>query len=244
MNLIALMSDATEVVAQESQISPTVIAKFVILIVIVAGICVYFILKPSDARKKLAEEYLTKLATDVMNIAFANLDIEIASNIMESTIAFKYEEFRKAVIEAIKKDSWDFVQSSIKYSITHDKLDPLAARLISEDSVNKLVDLVLGRADMQTSMRNAYETLTNKVLKEMEEEEAKAKQLADMAEAQPEEPSDPVDDSVVECFTDNTNSDIDDSVVLEPISKDDPDLQLEIDDDDILDDDNNPNTVG
>ena len=191
--------------------------KFGVLFVVIVAISVYFVLKPTEEKKNMAKEFLAKLATNVMQIAFANLSVDVCAQTMNDAISFDYATFKKKVTESITKDSWDFVQTALKYAVENDGLDPFIARLIKEESVDGLVNLVLSRPDMETAIRKAYDLLTKSTFEEIEKAEEEAKKEAEAAEAQPAEPSDPVVDEQTECFTDNLNTNIDDSVAKEII---------------------------
>ena len=240
MLLSEIVEENTEVVAETAKTifgyPVETVMKFAILIAIVIAISVWFILRPSDEKKKIAQDYLTKMATQVMEIALANISVDLSKDLMNGAVEFDYKTFEQRALEAIKDDSWDFVKSSVKYGVDHDQLDPLASRLITEESVDALVKLVMGRTDMKEAMKNAYNYLTTSMIKEMEDEAAKAKQLADWAEAQPAEPSDPVSDETVEALMPD-DTPMDDSVCYEPVV--DPSI-----DPDTVDDDGNPNTHG
>ena len=176
------------------------VVKFGILILIVAAISVWFIMRPTDEKKKIAQDYLAKMATQVMEIALANISIDLSKQIMVDAVNFDYKTFKEKALAAIKKDSWDFVKTSIKYAVDNNELDPLASRLITEESVNALVDLIMGRTNMEEALRDAYNYLADSTIKEMEEEAEKAKKLAEWAEAQPAESGGPVEDKTVEAF--------------------------------------------
>ena len=161
-------------------------------------------------------------------------------DIMVGAVEFDYKTFEQRALAAIKSDSWDFVKSSIKYAVDKGELDPLASRLITEESVNALVDLVMGRSDMKEALKNAYNYLANSVVKEMNDEAEKAKQLAAWAESQPFEPSDPIKEESVEALMPSElppGVEYDDSDTYEPIF--DPSI-----DPDTVDDDGNSSTKG
>ena len=105
---------------------------------------------------------------------------------------------------------------------------------------NALVDLVMGRSDMKEALKNAYNYLANSVVKEMNDEAEKAKQLAAWAESQPFEPSDPIKEESVEALMPSElppGVEYDDSDTYEPIF--DPSI-----DPDTVDDDGNSSTKG
>lgn len=250
--LTAEIANDAEVVSEVTEATKTIfgypmetVLKFGILIVIVVAICVWFIFRPSDEKKKIAQDYLTSMATQVMEIAFANISIDLTQDIMVDAIKFDYKTFEEKVLEAIKKDSWDFVKTSIKYAVDNGKLDPLASRLITEESVNALVKLIVGRPDMKEAFKDAYNHLANTIVKDMQDEAEKAKQLAEWAEKQPSEPGDPVSTETVNVLAADKTK-VDDSDTIEIIEKSET-TDVLIDpsiDPDTIDDDNDPNTVG
>ena len=248
MNFILL----SEVVEETTQATKTIfgypvetVAKFGILILIVVAISVWFIMRPTDEKKKIAQDYLTKMATQVMNIAFSNMSIDLAKQNMKEALGFDFENFKIQILKAIKDDSWDFVKSALKYGVEHNEIDPLATRLITEESVNALVDLVMGRSDMQEALKNAYNYMVEQHIKEAEEEEKKAKQLADWAESQPAEPSDPVEEKTVEALVPGElppGVEYDPSATEEIIPGTEETVEIPVDptvDPDVIDDHNN-----
>ena len=220
MNFIIL----SEIVEETTEATKTIfgypvdiVAKFGILILIVAAISVWFIMRPTDEKKKIAQDYLTKMATQIMNIAFANMSIDLSGQIMQDALQFDFKTFKEQVLKAIKTDSWDFVKSALKYGVDKGEIDPLASRLITEESVNALVDLVMGRSDMQEALKNAYTYITEKYIKDVEEEDKKSKALAEWAESQPAESGDPVPSETIEVLAPDDPEPIDDSAAIEPI---------------------------
>ena len=244
MNFILLseiIEEETEVVTETAKTifgyPVETVAKFGILILIVAAISVWFILRPTDEKKKLAQDYLTKMATQIMNIAFANMSIDLSGQIMQGAMQFDYKTFKEQALKAINDDSWEFAKASIKYAVDKGELDPLASRLITEESVAALVKLVMGRPDMEEALKNAYRYITETYIKEVEEEDKKAKQLAAWAEAQPAESGGEVPKESIEILAPDDPNPVDDSIITEPIF--DPSV-----DPDTVDDDGNSSTKG
>jgi len=92
------------------------------------------------------------------------------------------------------------VETALKQAIKEGKIDPIAAKYIKKESVESLVDLIISRDDILQKVKKAYDYMSNEVLMTILKEEEKARKEAEEAEAQEEEPSDPVTEDSVEAF--------------------------------------------
>ena len=172
--------------------------RLIILAVIVLAICAYFILKPTEERKSTAKNYLNSLATNIMGIVLANIDFRV--NSFTGKIETNFDDFKQSLVDEIYKESWDFVETVIKKEVKDGKLDSIASKYIKRQSVESLVDLVMSRDDITKKLKVAYERLSNEVIQEMMKEEEAARIAAEKAEAEEEEPGDPVSEDSVEAF--------------------------------------------
>ena len=217
MNYMLLAAEVSEEVVEEATAQPFTISaatlRLIILGVIVLAICGYFILKPTEERKNNAKKYLNGLATNILGIILANIDFKIDS--FTGKVETNFDDFKQNIIDEIYKESWDFVDSTIKKAVADGKIDALASRYIKKESVESLVDLIVSRDDVITKFKKAYDMLSDEVIKEIMKEEEQARLAAEEAESQEEEPGDPVVEDSVEAFGSNEPNP-DDSEICEP----------------------------
>ena len=210
MNFMLLSETVTEEVVETTNtdvinetlnkitLIPAPTLRLIILGVIVAAICAYFIFKPTEERKNLAKKYLNDLATNIMSIILANLDFKV--NSFTGKIEANFDDFKQDLLDEIYKESWDFVETALKQAVKEGKIDSIAAKYIKKESVESLVDLIISRDDILQKVKKAYDYMSNEVLMAILKEEEKARKEAEEAEAQEEEPSDPVTEDSVEAF--------------------------------------------
>lgn len=208
MNFMLLTAEVTEEVVENTETTNEVIERLtsisaptlrlIILGVIVAAICAYFIFKPTEERKSMAKKYLNNMATNILSITLANLDFKV--NSFTGKVEANFDDFKQDLLDEIYKESWDFVDTAIKQGVKEGKIDPIAAKYIKKESVESLVNLIISRDDVVQKLKRAYDTLSNEVIAAIMKEEAKARQEAEEAEAQEEEPGDPVPEESVEAF--------------------------------------------
>ena len=197
MNYMLLAAEVTEEVTNGFSVTAPQL-RLIILAVIVLAICAYFILKPTEERKSTAKNYLNSLATNIMGIVLANIDFRV--NSFTGKIETNFDDFKQSLVDEIYKESWDFVETVIKKEVKDGKLDSIASKYIKRQSVESLVDLVMSRDDITKKLKVAYERLSNEVIQEMMKEEEAARIAAEKAEAEEEEPGDPVSEDSVEAF--------------------------------------------
>lgn len=195
---------------------PASTIRVALLAILVLGICIYFILKPTEARKNTAKKYLNDLATNIMSIVLANIDFKVDS--FTGKIETNFDDFKDSLVQEIYAESWNFVETAIKQEVKDGNLDPIASKYIKKESVESLVDLVMGRDDIIQKLKSAYNHLSNEVIQSILLEEAKAKEAAEEAEKQEEEPSTPVEEESVEAFSSSETPTEDSIELYEPVA--------------------------
>lgn len=222
MNFMLLTAEVSEEVVQQTNQIPTIAPstfRLIVLGVIVVGICIYFIFRPTNERKNMAKKYLNSLATNILGIVLANLDFKI--NTFTGKIETNFEDFKKSLVDEIYKESWDFVETVIKKAVKDGKIDSIAAKYIKKESVESLVDLVISREDIVVKFKKAYDRLSNEVLNQIMKEEEKARLEAEAAEEQEEEPGEIKEDDSIEAFAVENIPETDSMDLYEPVEMSD-----------------------
>ena len=196
--------------------------KFIILISIIVIISTWFLLRPSEDKMKIAEDYLyNKLATCILQIAIVNLSMDISSKIIAINMIDNYKDYEDIIIKNIKEDSIAFTKASIKYSIDNDGLSPLVSRLINKDNIYKLVDIIINKNDIKNKIINSYKMITDEYIDEYTREANSIKELADKAELEKEDKISFIIEDDIECFVDHSNIEIkDDTDITEILESD------------------------
>lgn len=156
-----------------------VLWKFIVLAVILVGLGLFFVLRPSDKTKKAVKKYIESLSGQLYSIIVADLEYRVFDS--DDICSVDYEQFKKEMIQEIYNDSWDFVHKAVIDA----KLDPLARLAFNKKTVENLIDVILSRKEMKDLFKDAYAQLTNEVYKKMMEEEKRAREEAEYAERQP-----------------------------------------------------------
>ena len=179
--------------------------KVLILIALVIIIAVYIIVKPTPEKMDKAKKFLNSLATQIMAITLANIEHKI--NTYDGTIDLSFDDFKKNLLDVIYEDAWDFVDTAVKQAVEDGKLDSVISKYIKRESVESLVNIVVGRDTVQQKFVEAFNLLFDKYNEQMGKDEEEAAAFAEAAEKEPEEPGDPADDTKVDLFSDTVEDD-------------------------------------
>lgn len=177
--------------------------KVLILIAVVIIIAVYVIVKPTPEKTERAKKYLNNLATQIMQIVFANIDYKI--NSYDGTIDLSFDDFKQKLLDVIYEESWSFVQASLEQAIEKGELDSIVSKYIKKESVESLVNIVVGRDDVHQKFVDAFNVLFDKYNDQMGKEEEQDAAFAEEAENQPIEDGDPADPTKVDLFADSVD---------------------------------------
>ena len=143
-----------------------------ILVLLVVGLAIYFIIRPTEEKTKSAQEFLNGLATQVMAIILTNIDYRLDG--FDGTIEMSFDDFKNKIVDAIYDDAWNFVEDAVKKAVEEGKLNNISAKYIKRESVESLVKLILSRDNIQMKFKQAFdkliETYNNQALKEEEED--------------------------------------------------------------------------
>lgn len=182
--------------------------KLGILTIIVIGIAIYFIVRPTPEKTKSAEDFLTSLATQIMAIILANIDYRVDG--FDGTIELSFDDFKKKIIDMVYDEAWDFVQKAVAKAVEDGKIDGLASKYIKKESVEKLVQVILSRDNIQTKFKSAFDTIIDKFNEQTEKENEEAAKFAEECEKAPLEDGGSVDTSEVEIFANDNEATPDD----------------------------------
>ena len=156
--------------------SPTTI-KFIILFAILITIGAVIVFHPTDQNKKDAKQFLEKMISTIYSIVLANIEY-ITTDGADGANKLDFNEFKKQVIDMIYGDAWAFVETSVDKAVTDGKLDYLAKKLIKKENVNKLVDLIVKRRDVNNLLTEAFEQVSNAMFQTMVSNDKKAAEEA------------------------------------------------------------------
>ena len=208
MNFI-LLSEAVEEVVEETTSTGISLTdsqlKLVLLAVAVIGIAIYFILRPTPEKTEQAKKFLNSLATQIMNIVYANIEYKIET--YNGTIDLSFDEFKEKIVNVVYTESWSFVEKAVKDAVEAGKLDPIAAKFIKEESVKSLVDVVVGRDTIQKKFVEAFNKIFDMYNEQQLHDEEEDKAFVDQMEAEPLEEPEPIKDEQVEAFVGNSEAD-------------------------------------
>ena len=178
--------------------------KLGILTVLVIGIAIYFILRPTPEKTKSAEDFLTSLATQIMAIILANIDYRVDG--FDGTIELSFDDFKKKIVDMVYDEAWDFVQNAVAKAVEDGKIDGLASKYIKKESVEKLVEIIISRDNIQTKFKDGFDTIINKFNEQTEKENDEAAKFAEECEKAPLEDGDSVDTSEIEIFANDNEA--------------------------------------
>ena len=242
MMLYKLYEAADEVIEVVEETSNTFTltpqqVKIGILILVVIGLAIYFIVRPTEEKTNEATKFLNSLATQIMSIIFANIEYKI--NTYDGTIDLSFDEFKEKLLDTIYDESWSFVEKSVKDAVEKQKINPIAAKYIKRESVESLVNVVIGRENVQQKLVDAFNLLFDKYNEQMIKEEEEDAAFAAACENEPEDEPEIVKDEAVEAFTGNSEADEPSEEIQESIEE--PIVVL---DETTIPEDNDPNAVG
>lgn len=210
-NLILLTEEISEevstVVEETSQVmtfTPAQI-RLGILAILVVGIALYFIIRPTPEKTKNAEEFLNNLATQIMAIVLTNIEYRV--NGFDGSIELSYEDFRQKILDAIYDEAWSFVEKTVQKAVEEGKLNNISSKYIKRESVESLVNIIVSRDDIQTKFKEAFDQIIKQFNDQAMKEEAADKQFAEACEQVPEEAGDKVQDEQTEAFVPTESSD-------------------------------------
>lgn len=220
---LMLLSEIADEVVEETENTFAVLTftpaqiKLIILTILVVGFAIYFILRPTPEKTKTAQDFLSKLSTQIMAIIIANIEYRVDG--FDGTIELSFDDFKKKLIDTIYEEAWSFVETTLKKAVEDKKLDGLTAKYIKKESVESLVNLVLSRDNIQIKFKDAFDNMITKFNEQVEKENAEAEKFAQECENQPEEDGDLADTSEVEIFTQSipVESEVDEDQFIEII---------------------------
>ena len=180
--------------------------KLGILALVIVGLAVYFIVKPTPEKTNSAKAFLNSLGSQIMAIILAEIDYRI--NTYDGTIDLSFDDFKKKLLDTIYDESWDFVQKAIEKAVDEGKLNSIAAKFIKKESVESLVNIIVGRDNIQQKIVEAFNILFDKYNSQMLQEEQADVAFAEQCENEPlDEDDEPIPDEYVEAFIGNSEND-------------------------------------
>lgn len=154
-----------------------------ILAILVIGLALYFIIRPTEEKTKSAQEFLNGLATQVMAIILTNIEYRLDG--FDGTIEMSFDDFKNKIVDAIYEDAWNFVEDTVKKAVEEGKLNNISAKYIKRESVESLVKLILSRDNIQIKFKEAFDKLIEKYNTQALKEEEQDRKFAEECEKAP-----------------------------------------------------------
>lgn len=153
----------------------------IVLVVILIGIGLYFYFsKPTEAQKTEIHQFLATVTDSILQIALVSIEyIEVNS---EKKITLDIDEFRADIVKEIYDDVWDYVQITLSKDIENEKISKILSKFITKDNVEELVNSIIESNNIYEKIEDIYNSLANKVISDMIEEDKKAAEEAEKYE--------------------------------------------------------------
>lgn len=122
----------------------------VAVVCVIGGIFCYRYLKSKQGGKEEAQKFLNNLQEQMYLIA-----IEIINKI-DITSFKNFEEYQKAILEAVYDGCWDFVDKEIQTADQSELLTALAKKFLTKENVEAFIRDMLKNKDIPDTLMNMY----------------------------------------------------------------------------------------